>query len=45
MDFLSNGFKMRDDNAVFNELNSSYLFLAFAEAPSQNLFGGQANAR
>jgi len=36
MDFLSNGFKIKDDNAVFNESGSDYLFLAFAENP----FGG-----
>ena len=36
MDFLANGFKIKDDNAVFNESGSDYLFLAFAENP----FGG-----
>jgi hypothetical protein len=36
MDFLSNGFKIKDDNAVFNENGSDYLFIAFAENP----FGG-----
>ena len=45
MDFLSNGFKIKDDNAVFNENGSDYLFMAFAENP----FGGDgvspANAR
>ena len=36
IDFLSNGFKIRDDNAIFNESGSDLLFLAFAENP----FGG-----
>jgi hypothetical protein len=36
MDFLSNGFKIKDNNAVFNENGSDYLFIAFAENP----FGG-----
>ena len=45
VDFLSNGFKLRTSSAAWNELNSLYLFMAFAEAPTNNLFGGQANAR
>jgi len=45
VDFLSNGFKLRTSSAAWNENNSSYLFMAFAEAPTNNLYGGQANAR
>jgi hypothetical protein len=32
-DFLSNGFKMRNNNAIFNENNSTFVYLAFAEHP------------
>jgi hypothetical protein len=43
-DLLSNGFKLRTSNWP-NRLNTTVIFAAFAEAPSNNLFGGQANAR
>jgi hypothetical protein len=36
MDFLSNGFKIRDDNGVFNTSGDDYIFMCFAENP----FGG-----
>ena len=36
MDFLSNGFKIRDDNGVFNTSGDEYVFMCFAENP----FGG-----
>jgi len=36
MDFLSNGFKIRDDNGVFNTSGNDYVFMCFAENP----FGG-----
>ena len=45
MDFLSNGFKIKDDNAVFNESGSDYLFLAFAENPFGGLGVSPATAR
>jgi hypothetical protein len=32
-DFLSNGFKIRNNNAIFNENNSNYIYMAFAEHP------------
>ena len=32
-DFLSNGFKIKVSNASFNQSGSSYLYMAFAEAP------------
>jgi hypothetical protein len=44
-DFLSNGFKPRTSNNDSNGSGDTYIFAAFAEAPSNNLFGGQANAR
>ena len=43
LDFLSNGVKLRTDNANFN--TTSYVYMAWAEAPTVNLFGGGANAR
>ena len=45
IDFLSNGFKMRADNANFNAGSHTIFYAAWAEAPSVNLFGGGANAR
>ena len=33
IDFLSNGFKIRGDNAGSNTSGSNYLYLAFADAP------------
>ena len=32
-DFVSNGFKIRNNNAIFNENNSDFFFMAFAERP------------
>ena len=33
IDFLSNGFKCRDNSSAFNASGSSYIYMAFAEAP------------
>jgi len=44
-DFLSNGFKIRDTPLDINESGKTYIYAAFAEAPSFNLYGGQSNAR
>ncbi len=43
LDFLSNGVKLRTNNANFN--TTSYIYAAWAEAPTVNLYGGGANAR
>jgi len=43
-DFLSNGFKVRGDSGEQND-NNTYIYCAWAEAPTANLFGGGANAR
>ena len=43
-DFLSNGFKIRNTNGNMNA-SSTYIYCAWAEAPSVNLYGGQSNAR
>jgi len=46
LDVLSNGFKIRTNVAgSMNDSGATYIYAAFAEAPTQNLFGGQSNAR
>ncbi len=44
-DFLSNGFKIRVSNASFNQSGSTYLYMAFAEAPLVGSNNVPANAR
>jgi hypothetical protein len=46
-DFLSNGFKMRGNSTDSSGMNKSdtYVYCAWAEAPTVNLYGGGANAR
>ena len=45
IDLLSNGFKPRENATWANGSGETYIYAAFAEAPTFNLFGGQANAR
>ena len=45
IDFLSNGFKLRDTDGAGNATGSTYVYAAWAEAPEYNLFGAFANAR
>ena len=45
IDFLSNGFKLRDSNGAGNGSGNTYVYMAWAEAPSFNLYGGQSNSR
>ena len=45
VDFLSNGFKLRHNSNNLNTSGSTYIYAAWAEAPSFNLYGGQSNAR
>ena len=48
VDFLSNGFKIRSQTADLNYdtgFASTYVYAAWAAAPSVDLFGGGANAR
>ena len=48
VDFLSNGFKIRSTNTSGGEISfgtRNYIYAAWAEAPSINLYGGQSNAR
>jgi len=44
VDFLSNGFKLRSTEEAANA-SYTYIYAAFAETPTQNLYGAQANAR
>ncbi len=45
LDFLSNGFKCRNAQTFFNESGSTYIYMAFAEAPFVNSNGVPCNAR
>jgi hypothetical protein len=45
IDFLSNGFKLRDIGNEINATSYSYIYAAWAEAPEFNLYGAQSNAR
>jgi|7_EtaG_2_1085326.scaffolds.fasta_scaffold65125_1 hypothetical protein len=45
IDFLSNGFKIRDASAGVNGSGSTYIYMAFAEAPFVNSNGVPCNAR
>jgi len=46
VDLLSNGFKLRNNGSETNEGSSNvYIYAAWAEAPTFNLYGAQANAR
>ena len=44
-DFLSNGFKIRGTSGEHNTNGDRYIYCAWAEAPTIDLFGGGANAR
>jgi len=44
-DFLSNGFKPRSTYSGTNRSGGTYIYAAFAETPTQNLYGAQSNAR
>lgn len=45
IDLLSNGFKIRDNGNWCNESGATYIYMAWAESPMHNLYGGQSNAR
>ena len=47
LDFLSNGFKWRKSDSYTNDSGSSigFIYAAWAEAPTFNLYGAQSNAR
>ena len=46
VDFLSNGFKIRGTSNSINapNINQTFIYMAWAEAPSINLYGAQASA-
>jgi len=45
LDWLSNGFKIRNDNSRFNTSNASYIYMAFAENPFVTSTGIPTTAR
>ena len=45
VDYLSNGFKVRAPSAGNPNVATTYIYCAWAEAPSVDLYGGGANAR
>ena len=45
VDFLSNGFKFRSNDSIFNGSGDTYVYMAFAEAPFVNSNGVPCNAR
>jgi hypothetical protein len=45
IDFLSNGFKIREDDGKINSSNVEYVFMCFAESPFVNSNGLPVNAR
>jgi len=44
-DFLSNGFKIRNSNDIYNDSGETFIYIAFAEAPFVNSNGVPCNAR
>jgi len=45
IDFLSNGFKVRNDDGQYNNSGGTYVYMAFAEQPFVNSEGVPCNAR
>ena len=45
VDWLSNGFKLRSNTATASNGSGPIIYMAFAETPTQNLYGAQASAR
>ena len=45
VDFVSNGFKFRNGSSNYWNGAYNYVYMAWAESPFGNLYGGQANAR
>ena len=45
VDFLSNGFKLRNNSTNENYSDIEYIYMGWAEAPTIDLYGGGANAR
>jgi hypothetical protein len=45
IDFLSNGFKVRNDDGQYNLNNGTFVYMAFAESPFVNSNGVPTNAK
>ena len=45
LDILSNGFKLHMTASWANVSGGTFIYAAFAETPTFNLYGGQSNAR
>ena len=45
IDLLSNGFTLQETSGFGNTSGITFLYCAWAEAPTVNLYGGQSNAR
>ena len=45
LDILSKGFKIRTNDTSWNAGSGTYIYAAWAEAPSSNLYGATSNAR
>ena len=45
VDFVSNGFKFRNGTSNYWNGAYNYVYMAWAESPQFNLYGGQSNAR
>ena len=45
IDLLSDGFRLQETSGFGNTSGITFLYCAWAEAPSFNLYGGQSNAR
>jgi hypothetical protein len=45
LDFVSNGFKFRDGDGIWNGSGSNYIYMAFAENPFTTSTGVPATAR
>jgi hypothetical protein len=45
INLLSNGFKINTDDTSWNASGATFIYAAFAETPTFNLYGGQSNAR
>ena len=45
VDFLSNGFKLRNGTSGATDYDGrTYIYMAWADQPAQNLYGAQSNA-
>ena len=45
IDFLSSGFKLRHNSTNLNDGKTEYIYMAWAQRPSINLYGAQSNIR